>query len=133
MPPLLDSLIFCDDIREEKGNKITLAGVYGKHLFFPADAKFPAGIRQLCVYLRFTGIRGGETVRLRVSMNDEVIFEAPESSQVKVPDQPNEYAAISMFLIPFGVQNVGDLKFGFYWGKEDRPFREEVLYVRLAP
>jgi hypothetical protein len=132
MPPQLDTLIICDDVREEMGNKATLVGIYGKHLFFPKNAKFPAGMRQLCLFLRCTGAKGGETVRLRVSRDAQTVFESPESSPVKAPDYPNEYSSISLYLIPFAVESVGDLKFSLYWGNENKPFREEIMQVRLA-
>lgn len=133
MPPLTDAVIFCDDIREETGNKVTLVGIYGKRLFLPKDAKFPAGIRQLCVYIRLTGVRGGETLRVTVSRDSRTVFELPESAPIKTPNYPDEYSSVSLYLVPFAFESVGEYTFGLYWANQTKPFREEVLQVLFTP
>jgi len=45
--------IFCDDIRQEIGNKVTLVGCYGDELYVP---DFPAHIHKLCVHFILTSI-----------------------------------------------------------------------------
>lgn len=40
---------FCDDVRNEIGNKFTLVGCYGDDLLFPT---FPAALSKLCVVVR---------------------------------------------------------------------------------
>lgn len=132
MPPKLDTVIFCDDFREETGNKGTLVGVYGKRLFLPKDAKFPAGMRSLCIYTRFTNVRGGETIRITVSHKGKVIFESPESTPMKAPPYEDDYSSYVFFLIPFTIEEVGAYEFSLYWGNESISFAEQTLTVLLA-
>jgi len=42
-------VLYCDDIREEMGNKLSLMGVYANDLLVP---KLPATISKLCVAVR---------------------------------------------------------------------------------
>jgi len=43
--------IYCDDIRQEILNKVTLVGIYNDKIVLPSDAKFPVKLR-LGVYVR---------------------------------------------------------------------------------
>lgn len=75
---------FCDDIRHEVGNKVTLVGLYDGALFLQ---EFPAMIPRLGINLVVdTPIEDQvQSVVLRIEKGDEVIGEAKAS----VPPQPN--------------------------------------------
>lgn len=133
MPPKLDTIIFCDDIRQETGNKLTLVGIYGSHVYLPKDAKFPAGMRQLCAYLRFSGVRGGEKLSLKVERETKVVYESPEPSELRAPNQEDEYSQVGLFLVPFGFESFGNYSFKFFWEKEALLVREVVLRVLPLP
>jgi hypothetical protein len=45
------SALFCDDIREEKGEKFSLMGVYSQALLVPSN--FPTVIPKLCVFVDY--------------------------------------------------------------------------------
>jgi hypothetical protein len=133
MPPLLDTILFCDDIRQEAGNKLTVVGIYGRHLFLPRDAQFPAGIRQLSIYLRFADVVGGEILRLKVVLGTRIVFEPKEPTLLSVPLHRDEYSSVGLFLVPFAFESFGDYTIQLYWDDEVRPFKEEILTVSPAP
>jgi hypothetical protein len=133
MPLQLDAVVFCDDIREEAGSKITLVGVYGKNVYLPRDARFPAGIRQLCIYYRFENARGDERIRIRVTHRGMTIFESPEPAQLRAPKAPDDYSGISLYLIPFGVVGWGDYEFSLYLEGRDEPLSRRTLHFGPAP
>jgi hypothetical protein len=54
------SIFFCDDVREEGGNKVSLMGVLGPHLTLPS---LPATIHRICVIL-MADIHGDEPLEV---------------------------------------------------------------------
>jgi hypothetical protein len=46
--------VFCDDVRQEVGNKITLVGVYSGTMEFSEDVQFPLIIPRLCIGIFWT-------------------------------------------------------------------------------
>lgn len=65
---------FCDDVRQEIGNKFSLMGCYGTDLFVP---KFPFTLPKLCVFVNVrTPVDAPfRTLILRVVRGDEVLAE----------------------------------------------------------
>ena len=61
--PKFEYSIICDDIREEKGNKLTLVGMYQRDIFVP---KFPFSFPKLCFVLSYTGIKGGDSFSMQL-------------------------------------------------------------------
>lgn len=49
MPEILATAIFCDDVREEMGNKHSLMGIYGDNISVPA---FPGAMTKFAIYVR---------------------------------------------------------------------------------
>lgn len=66
--------IFCDDIRQEIGGKLSLMGIYSGALFVPA---FPATLPKLCLLVKvLTPVDDPlRTLKLRVLRDDEVLQE----------------------------------------------------------
>jgi len=50
--------IFCDDIRNEVGNKASYMGVYGKNILIP---KTPFVFPQLCAVIVYDNLRAGDS------------------------------------------------------------------------
>src|SRR5262250_1610494 len=101
MPPKLESVIFCDDIRQEAANKSTLVRIYGKYLLMPATTEFPSALRQLCLFIRWTDVVGGEKLLLSCDFGAETIFKAPTPSVMNVPAKVDDYSQTSIYLVPF--------------------------------
>lgn len=79
------SAIFCDDIRDEVGGKVTLVGVFSTHLLTPA---FPIFIPRLGVFVRSAIPRGQEGIaRIRIEKNEAILLEAEFPA---TPDQNAE-------------------------------------------
>ena len=63
--PKLRNLLICDDIRQEKGNKISLNGIYTNGVFFTKDS----GTRtmpQICIFAQFDDVEGFEEFTFNV-------------------------------------------------------------------
>ena len=65
---------FCDDVRQEIGNKFSLMGCYGSDLYVPA---FPITLPKLCVFViaRTPRERPFERLTLRLVRGSEVLSE----------------------------------------------------------
>lgn len=65
---------FCDDVRQEVGNKFSLMGCYGTDLFVPA---FPITLPKLCAFVHVRTDRGHpfERLTLRLVRGDDVLSE----------------------------------------------------------
>jgi hypothetical protein len=66
---------FCDDVRQEIGNKLSYLGIYGPNLIVPA---FPTTLVKLCCVFSVRVPLGNlpKTVIFRLLRDDEVMFEA---------------------------------------------------------
>jgi hypothetical protein len=82
--PRFASAVFCDDIRYEVGNKITLVGLYNRDLFVSA---FPAHLNRLAVSLTIDMPIGEkvESIGVVVEKGDEIIFEIPSQNLAALP------------------------------------------------
>lgn len=78
---------FCDDIRQEVGNKYSLMGCYGNELLVK---KFPALLPKLCVQVRvITPIdKPFYKLIIRAIMNNEIIAEMNVISGETLPQIP---------------------------------------------
>ena len=68
--------VFCDDVRQEVGNKLSYLGVYGPNLVVPA---FPTTLIKLCCVLTVrlpASAPPPKSVVFRLIRDDEVVFEA---------------------------------------------------------
>jgi hypothetical protein len=92
--------IFCDDIRQEIGGKLSLIGIYSGALFVPA---FPATLPKLCLLvkvltpaddpLRVLKLRilKDDEVLQEVSLNEEQLVAASDSSEDLTEEQREEH------------------------------------------
>ncbi|MGH8243004.1 MAG: DUF6941 family protein [Steroidobacteraceae bacterium] len=65
---------FCDDVRQEIGNKFSLMGCYGADLYVPA---FPITLPKLCVFVHVRTVRATpfQRLTLRLMRGREVLSE----------------------------------------------------------
>ena len=82
---------FCDDVRQEIGNKFSLMGCYGADLYVPA---FPITLPKLCVFViaRTPREQPFERLTLRLVRGSEVLSEL-----VANPDKLTGILAVTPF------------------------------------
>ncbi|MCI0437095.1 MAG: hypothetical protein L0271_26155 [Gemmatimonadetes bacterium] len=83
---------FCDDVRQEIGNKFSLMGCYGTDLYVP---KFPHTLAKLCVFVivRTPAEEPFRSLVIRVVRDQEVLAElAADPDRLASADQPPEWA-----------------------------------------
>ena len=66
-------VLYCDDIREEIGNKLSLMGVYANDLIAP---QFPATMSKLCVAVRLT-------IPIKSKPNNDITLEVIKAQKRK--------------------------------------------------
>ena len=66
--------IFCDDVRQELGGKLSYMGIYGPQLIVPS---YPAMLQKVCAAMtvRVMASHPPESVLFRLLRNDDVIYE----------------------------------------------------------
>ena len=62
--PKFEYSMICDDIREEKGNKLTLVGVYPHNILVP---NFPFTFAKLCFLFSYKGVKSGDTFLMQLT------------------------------------------------------------------
>jgi hypothetical protein len=104
------SVIYCDDIRFEMGNKHSFMGVYGPLLFVP---QVPVILPKLCVAITAFTMREHPFRRLifRVLRDKDVLIESPfdaaqlEDAAAKKEDAfPLSMAGVYITLAPFPIE-----------------------------
>jgi hypothetical protein len=70
------SVVYCDDIRNEVGNKQSLIGIYRGDLYVPS---FPATLPKLCVLVTVQTLANQpfESLKFRLLKDDTLLAEAP--------------------------------------------------------
>jgi hypothetical protein len=119
--------ILCDDVREEKGNKLSLIGIYSKSIFFN---KVPAIYPKICLALFFEGIK-------EPLPELKVVLKFPESEDeiimLKAPSKAplNDDVKLVLVKSPFKVMAVGKAKFQVYFGDARRPSLIHDLDIKV--
>ncbi len=111
------NMVLCDDIREEKGSKFSLIGVYGSTIVVN---KTPVTLAKLCLFIMLIGTKNNVP-----SMN--IVFKSPNaepvSQSIKMPpDQGGgvNSVAAAMTISPFKINSPGDAKFEIRFEGENR-------------
>lgn len=87
---------FCDDVRQEVGNKFSLMGCYGTDLYVPA---FPITLPKLCAFVHARTDRGHpfQRLTLRLVRGDDVLSElVANPEKLNAGDTPDWARWISM-------------------------------------
>lgn len=111
---------YCDDIRLEVGNKISLIGIYGSDLVVPET---PTVVPKLCIYAQLytePGSRFDEDVELRVTVGDALITNAiHKANDLVVAPKGFQKAAFTFIMSPFLVERDSTLRVkAYYKGSE---------------
>lgn len=91
--------IFCDDIRQEMGNKLSIMGVYGGQLLVP---QMPFVLPKLCIVMHARTLREHpfRQLRFRVLKDDELLTEQeiPEETLVAATKEPKRMLGESEYI-----------------------------------
>lgn len=134
---LLDFIV-CDDIREEKRNKLTLVGVYSEDIQLDAGGKpqpWPILLPKLGLFIRLAPPVGfaPERYTLRVLRNTETV--ASVSGDFVPLTNPSKPITLVVVGSPFPLPGPGVLRFELtlHRGSEKRPVPiERTIEVKLA-
>ena len=108
--------IVCDDIREEKNNKFSLMGMYGKEIIFN---KLPALLPKLCIIIMIEEIRekfDKIEITLKLPKAKQQVFNRQVPSNIRLKSDFNFILCIS----PFKVDDSGEAKFDIRIGDSKR-------------
>lgn len=100
---------FCDDVRQEVGNKLSYLGIYGSNLIVPA---FPTALVKLCCIftLRVPAASPPKTVVFRLLRDEDVIFEvdlSPANNAEALANVPADLAESHAITLSSIAQLVG--------------------------
>lgn len=110
------NMVLCDDIREEKGNKFSLIGVYGSSIVVD---RTPAILPKLCLFVMLIGTK-------KNIPNMTIVFKSPNAEPVQQlikmpPDQGvGNNVGAAMTISPFKINSPGDAKFEIHFEGETR-------------
>ena len=108
--------IFCDDIRQEVGNKVSFMGCYQGELFVPF---VPLMLPKLCVQVTISTTVERPikslTVRLDQGVNQLAVIEVPADDFARslppVPEDAKRWSAsVGVMLSPFNITESGELR-----------------------
>lgn len=108
--------IFCDDMRQELGNKVSFMGCYQSELFVPA---VPIMLAKLCAHVTVSTVAKRPlkalTVRLDQGSNQVAVVEIPSDDLARaVPPAPEDAtpmaASVVIMLSPFTITEPGELR-----------------------
>lgn len=108
---------FCDDIRHETGNKLSLMGCYQGELFVTA---MPSTLSKLCVYASAWTLKEKpfKALMFRIVLNDEIEVARVEiaskdlagSGKIRDPGATRKKVSAAMMFSPFVIEKPGSLR-----------------------
>lgn len=111
------TVLLCDDVRNEVGNKLSVMGIYGPELWL---GKVPAVMPKLCFVVLFEHIeRSFVSAKARVSMPGYDAVELP--IQALPGPQPGSNHTIIVALAPAKIGQEGRARFEFSLEGETEP------------
>lgn len=108
--------IFCDDIRQETGNKVSFMGCYQGELFVPL---MPLALPKLCVYVTISTLvaRPLKALTIRVDQRETklVTIEIPSEDLARLAPPPQEDATrilvnAIVILSPFAITEPSEIR-----------------------
>lgn len=116
--------IFCDDLRQEVGNKVSFMGVYQGMMFVQS---FPASLTKVCAAVTVRLPRGTAVNSLvfKLLLQDEVIAERSVDPQTLMAKQNKEQGldalmATALFqIVPFSIEEPAVLKSRVYFDSHE--------------
>ena len=132
MPPKLEHVLICEDIRKEEGNKITLVGVLGANIVIGEPVEFPVRLQQLCVFLRWKQVSGGEEVYLSIAYEGDEFFKTSKPAVLVKPAILQDYSQLSFHFPGFPVKGFGEYRVRVYLGDPDTLQDEWSFWISPA-
>jgi hypothetical protein len=108
--------IVCDDIREEKNNKFSLMGMYGKEIIFN---KLPAVLPKLCILILIEEVREKFTkieITMKLPKTKPQVFNRQVPPNIALKSDFNFIFCLS----PFKVEETGEAIFEVRIGESKR-------------
>lgn len=135
--------IYCDDIRNEIGNKLSLIGVYGSDMYVRA---FPITLARLCIVVKVvTPVElPFESLGLRVLKDDEILQEvtvgdedlasaAASASASNNTESDNSFIIIQFNIAYSPLAVEGQCKLSLLAVTESEELKGPALRIQLAP
>ncbi|MDY6954284.1 MAG: hypothetical protein SWE60_22490 [Thermodesulfobacteriota bacterium] len=122
------TLILCDDVREETGNKYSLMGVYGADLVF---ANFPALLPKLCLCIMLNNVK--------VDFGQcNVTGKLPETEPTQIRldvsgDIIGQNITLFAVMVPFRAKCAGEAKIEVRFAGNSRPSVVQRFEIKGAP
>jgi len=120
----------CDDVREERGNKLSLMGLYDEAILFP---KLPARLPKLCLFQRWAEAHDARTVKIGI---DGTALDKPHRVEARVDYAPGESRKeklqIAIALSPLAFAQEGTLVISTYFNGASRPSHVHTLQIGRA-
>lgn len=135
MQPILRTVIFCDDIRREEGNKLSLMGIYTKYFFLLGKVKLPLLLPRLCIYQRWEGLKAHNRIYIQVTRNGEALSQFSKPFEVGVGEiqDPSDFRQINISISPFKVEAYGEYHFKTSVGTSENVIDDSILTIMPAP
>lgn len=125
---------YCDDIRHEIGNKVSLIGLYGADLLVP---EVPTVIPKLCAFVQIASEIGkvfDDEIEIRTTLDDNVLAttKLPKGGSAEsIGKDEFQTANLQIIMSPFPIEKACVLRIrAYYRGAE---FRSAALRIACAP
>ncbi len=120
------TVLICDDVRNELGNKLSIMGIYGPELWL---GKIPAVMPKLCFVIMLHHIeRSFSSAKARVTMPGADPAVLP--IQAAPGPQPGAHHTIIVALAPAKIDKEGLARFEFLIADETTPQIVHEFYIR---
>lgn len=121
--PKHELTLMLDDIREEKGGKFSLIGLYTQDIIVEA---LPALLSKLCFFSRLKGGEGDFSVKFSIKdpNGDEMLS---KFSPFNITARKDGYSHVNFLISPFSLHFEGKYDFTMYLDGE--PFHETSFFV----
>lgn len=123
---------YCDDIRNEIGNKISLIGLYGPDLIVPS---LPALLPKLCMFVQIFNNIGESfegTLVVRILLDDEIVAEEvhKDAASPVLAEGGFETRLLQIVMSPFEIRKECKLRVRAYFDEEE--VKGSALNIRAA-
>ncbi|OIP29181.1 hypothetical protein AUK22_03415 [bacterium CG2_30_54_10] len=121
-------VLFCEDIRQETGGRVSLMGVLGSRLFVQ---EFPLKFPKFCLFVEWGEITGKFQISLKIKAPDGVNMGSLNPTAI-IQGQPGLIARSMIVLNPFEFITAGNYVFEF-WANDVCVGRESFLVEKFEP
>lgn len=113
-------MILCEDIREEKGGKLSLLGVYGIDKSGIIPDEIPSNLHKLCLAVMLSEIQI-ELTKCHVT----ITAPGKEKMEINLPTTPTheigKNVTLGIAVSPFQISKAGEAKFELRFNNEKKP------------